>query len=207
VLPPGSKLTSANEIPCQSFDCPNPDVPVVAEEIDPALRRSKDRRPGQARDRLVRQTACGSDPSALSHPQSTAAFASTTPRASPSHRSSPTNVSEVRWPSSAVAYYASLGVTVERVMTDNGSCYKSFTFRNACRRLGLKHIRTRPYTPKTNGKAERFVQTCLARMGLRPRLPQFKAARPGTALLPPPLQLASSSCQYQRQAHLSADSV
>src|SRR5580692_9924809 len=61
----------------------------------------------------------------------------------------------------AVAYYASLGVTVERVMTDNGSCYKSFAFRNACRRLGLKHIRTRPYTPKTNGKAERFVQTCL----------------------------------------------
>jgi transposase InsO family protein len=61
----------------------------------------------------------------------------------------------------AVAYYASLGVTVERVMTDNGSCYKSFAFRNACRQLALRHIRTRPYTPKTNGKAERFVQTCL----------------------------------------------
>ena len=60
-----------------------------------------------------------------------------------------------------MAYYASLGVTVERVMTDNGSCYRPSTFRNACRRLGLKHIRTRPYTPKTNGKAERFVQTCL----------------------------------------------
>ena len=61
----------------------------------------------------------------------------------------------------AVAYYASLGVAVERVMTDNGSCYRSFAFRDACRRLGLKHIRTRPYTPKTNGKAERFIQTCL----------------------------------------------
>jgi len=61
----------------------------------------------------------------------------------------------------AVAYYATLGVTVERVMTDNGSCYKSFAFQNACRRLGLKHIRTRPYTPKTNGKAERFIQTSL----------------------------------------------
>ena len=61
----------------------------------------------------------------------------------------------------AVAYYASLGVKVERVMTDNGSCYKSFAFRNACRRLSLKHIRTRPYTPKTNGKAERFIQTSL----------------------------------------------
>jgi transposase InsO family protein len=61
----------------------------------------------------------------------------------------------------AVAYYASLGVTVERVMTDNGSCYKSFAFQKACRRLGLKHIRTKPYTPKTNGKAERFIQTSL----------------------------------------------
>jgi transposase InsO family protein len=61
----------------------------------------------------------------------------------------------------AVAYYASLGVTVQRVMTDNGSCYKSFAFRNACKRLRLKHIRTKPYTPKTNGKAERFIQTSL----------------------------------------------
>jgi transposase InsO family protein len=61
----------------------------------------------------------------------------------------------------AVAYYKSLGVTVERVMTDNGSCYRSFAFRNACKLLGLKHIRTRPYTPKTNGKAERFIQTSL----------------------------------------------
>jgi transposase InsO family protein len=61
----------------------------------------------------------------------------------------------------AVAYYASLGVTVERVMTDNGSCYRSAAFAKACRQLHLKHIRTRPYTPKTNSKAERFVQTCL----------------------------------------------
>ena len=61
----------------------------------------------------------------------------------------------------AVAYYLSLGVTVTRVMTDNGSCYRSKAFREACRDLGLKHIRTRPYTPKTNGKAERFIQTAL----------------------------------------------
>ena len=61
----------------------------------------------------------------------------------------------------AVAYYASLGVAVTRVMTDNGSCYRAFAFRNACRELGLRHIRTRPYTPKTNGKAERFIQTAL----------------------------------------------
>jgi hypothetical protein len=61
----------------------------------------------------------------------------------------------------AVAYYASLGVTVERVMTDNGSCYRSHAFRRACKRLGLQHVRTKPYTPKTNGKAERFIQTSL----------------------------------------------
>ena len=61
----------------------------------------------------------------------------------------------------AVAYYAALGVTVSRVMTDNGPCYKAFAFRDTCRELGLKHIRTRPYTPKTNGKAERFIQSAL----------------------------------------------
>ena len=61
----------------------------------------------------------------------------------------------------ALAYYASLGVRVTRVMTDNGSCYVSNAFAEACRRLGLKHIRTRPFTPKTNGKAERFIQTAL----------------------------------------------
>jgi transposase InsO family protein len=61
----------------------------------------------------------------------------------------------------AVAYYARLGVKLERVMTDNGSCYKSLAFQRACKRLALRHIRTKPYTPKTNGKAERFIQTSL----------------------------------------------
>ena len=69
--------------------------------------------------------------------------------------------SAVAFLKAAVAYYASLGVRVARVMTDNGSCYKAFDFRGACRDLGLKHIRTKPYTPKTNGKAERFIQTAL----------------------------------------------
>ena len=59
---------------------------------------------------------------------------------------------------------AAMGVTnktVARVMTDNGSCYRAFDFRDACRELGLKHVRTKPYTPKTNGKADRFIQTAL----------------------------------------------
>jgi len=69
--------------------------------------------------------------------------------------------SAIRFLNAALAYYASLGVRVARVMTDNGSCYKAFAFRDTCRDLGLKHIRTKPYTPKTNGKAERFIQSAL----------------------------------------------
>ena len=69
--------------------------------------------------------------------------------------------SAVAFLKAAVAYYASLGVKVQRVMTDNGSCYRSRAFAKACKRLGLKHIRTKPYTPKTNGKAERFIQSSL----------------------------------------------
>jgi transposase InsO family protein len=69
--------------------------------------------------------------------------------------------SAVAFLKAALAYYKSLGVTVARVMTDNGSCYRSFDFRDTCRDRGLKHIRTKPYTPKTNGKAERFIQTAL----------------------------------------------
>ena len=69
--------------------------------------------------------------------------------------------SAVAFLKAAVAYYASLGVRIERVMTDNGSCYRSKAFARTCKMLGLKHIRTRPYTPKTNGKAERFIQTSL----------------------------------------------
>jgi transposase InsO family protein len=69
--------------------------------------------------------------------------------------------SAVAFLKAALAYYASLGVNVARVMTDNGSCYRAFDFRNACRDRGIKHICTKPYTPKTNGKAERFIQTAL----------------------------------------------
>jgi transposase InsO family protein len=60
-----------------------------------------------------------------------------------------------------IAYFKSLGVTVARVMTDNGSCYRSKAFGRACKQLRIKHIRTKPYTPQTNGKAERFIQTAL----------------------------------------------
>lgn len=61
----------------------------------------------------------------------------------------------------AVRYYATLGIQCRRLLTDNGSCYKSQRFRRLCHRLGLKHYRTKPYTPRTNGKAERFIRTAL----------------------------------------------
>ncbi len=60
----------------------------------------------------------------------------------------------------AVAYYASLGVRIERVMTDNGKVYKH-TCKAAYDELGLRHFKIRPYTPQINGKAERFVLTSL----------------------------------------------
>jgi transposase InsO family protein len=61
----------------------------------------------------------------------------------------------------ALAYYAGLGIQVKSIMTANGACFISHTFARACAELGLKHIFTRPYTPRTNGKAERFIQTSL----------------------------------------------
>ena len=61
----------------------------------------------------------------------------------------------------AVAWFAERGVKVLRVMSDNGSCYRSRVHARECRELGLRHIRTRPYRPRTNGKAERFIQTLL----------------------------------------------
>jgi transposase InsO family protein len=96
----------------------------------------------------------------------------------------------------AVAWFAGLGVTVERVMTDNGSAYNSHAFAQACQAAGLKHKRTRPYTPRTNGKAERFIQTSLREwaylqafassaaraQAMRPWLHRYNTTRPHSAL-------------------------
>jgi transposase InsO family protein len=61
----------------------------------------------------------------------------------------------------AVAFYRRHGITVERLMTDNGSAYRSAVHALACKALGIRHLRTRPYRPQTNGKAERFIRTLL----------------------------------------------
>jgi transposase InsO family protein len=62
----------------------------------------------------------------------------------------------------AVAHFAAFGIRVERLMTDNGNAYRSAIHALACKALGIKHLRTRPYRPRTNGKAERFIRTMLA---------------------------------------------
>ncbi len=63
----------------------------------------------------------------------------------------------------AVAWFASLGVTVQRILSDNGACYRSHAHQHACSTLRIRHSFTRPYRPRTNGKAERFIQTLVNR--------------------------------------------
>jgi len=96
----------------------------------------------------------------------------------------------------AVAWFAARGVQAERVLTDNGSAYLSRAWRATCTRLGLAHKRTRPYRPRTNGKAERFIQTLLRewayrrayatsarrRRALAPWVRYYNGKRPHTAL-------------------------
>ena len=74
---------------------------------------------------------------------------------------SQTAVAAVGFLRRALAWFRELGVTCRRVMTDNGSCYKAIVFWRACASLGVRQIKTKPYRPQTNGKAERFIQTLL----------------------------------------------
>jgi transposase InsO family protein len=102
----------------------------------------------------------------------------------------------------ALDYYRRLGIRFKAILTDNGGAYRSRAFAAACRTLGLKHRFTRPYTPRTNGKAERFIQTALREWAyarsyrdsterhqqLRPWLHQYNWHRPHASLgLSPPI--------------------
>jgi len=84
--------------------------------------------------------------------------------------------SSVAFLHAAVAYYARFGIRIRRLLTDNAPCYYSHHFAAACRQLGIRHRRTRPYTPRTNGKAERFIQTALREWAYA-RLYQHSAER------------------------------
>jgi transposase InsO family protein len=97
---------------------------------------------------------------------------------------------------SSLDWFRSHGLTVERVMTDNGGAYRSHTFQNALLDAGVKHKRTRPYTPRTNGKAERFIQSSIREWAyakpfttsaerhaaMHPWLHDYNTARPHAAL-------------------------
>jgi transposase InsO family protein len=72
-----------------------------------------------------------------------------------------TAASAIAFLRASLVYYASLGISIRRLLTDNGHCYRSHAFHAVVVELGLRHHFTRPYTPRTNGKAERFIQTAL----------------------------------------------
>jgi transposase InsO family protein len=96
----------------------------------------------------------------------------------------------------AIAWFAERGMRIERVMTDNGSAYRSRAHAISCQALGVRHIRTQPYRPQTNGKAERFIQTLLREWAyarvyggsaeraaqLRPWLTHYNFRRPHSSL-------------------------
>jgi Integrase core domain len=115
--------------------------------------------------------------------------------------------SAIRFLGRALAWFGSQGVSAERVMTDNGSAYRSKSFRVALTAAGARRKRTRPYTPRTNGKAEPFIQTSLRgwayaqpyassqeRSGaLMPWLRHYNTVRPHAGLVqcPPAVRLKS----------------
>lgn len=72
-----------------------------------------------------------------------------------------TALSSATFLADAAAYFHRFGITVRRVLTDNGPCFYAHRFAEACRKLAIAHKRTRIYTPRTNGKAERFIQTAI----------------------------------------------
>lgn len=101
-------------------------------------------------------------------------------------------------PAGAVAHYAKLGISIERVMTDNGSCYRSKNFRVACKSPGPRQLLTRPYTPRSNGKAERFIKTnCANGPRLAPTTTRSTIGRDDP--LAPSLQLASAAWYLESQ--------
>ncbi|MFT3837851.1 MAG: IS481 family transposase [Myxococcaceae bacterium] len=91
-----------------------------------------------------------------------------------------TGVTTVGFLKRALAWFRSMGVRVRRILTDNGTNYRSLVFAHCCARLRLQHRRTKPYTPRTNGKAERFIQTLLRECAYA--MPFISSAQRSTAL-------------------------
>jgi transposase InsO family protein len=98
----------------------------------------------------------------------------------------------------ALAWFARHGITVERIMTDNGNAYRSHDFRAACARAGVRHLRTRPYTPPHQRQGRAVSPDNHARMRLRPRVPVVTGAGRRAAPLAAPLQCASAAHRPRR---------
>jgi transposase InsO family protein len=98
----------------------------------------------------------------------------------------------------ALAFYRSHGIEVERLMTDNGPAYVSVAHAIACRGLGIRHVRTRPYRPQTNGKAERFIRTMLAEWAYAA---VYRSSTERTAALPGWLERYNSSRRHGALGH------
>jgi transposase InsO family protein len=101
----------------------------------------------------------------------------------------------------AVAFYNSHGITIQRLMTDNGSAYRSGAHAIACRELAIRHLTTQPYRPRTNGKAERFIQTLTRRWPTAapttpaPNAPQHSTHGSTTTTTPDPTSPSATSHQ------------
>lgn len=116
--------------------------------------------------------------------------------------------SAVQFLRDAVACYGKLGVTIKRLLTDNGSAFRSKLFRQACLELGIAHKFTRAYRPQTNGKAERFIQSALREWGIRLDVPALQATHASPGQLAASLQLPSPPQGHRRaRTYLSTSSV
>jgi transposase InsO family protein len=93
----------------------------------------------------------------------------------------------------ALAYFASLGIKVRQLMSANGSAYRSYPVATFLHQQVIEHIFTRPYTPRTNGKAERFIQTSLREWAYAAVYPKLTPSPPTPPTLAPSLQLAQTS--------------
>ncbi len=100
----------------------------------------------------------------------------------------------------ALNFYARLGIRFKAVLTDNGPAYRSYAFAQTCKGLGLKHRRTRPYTPRTNGKAERFIQTALREWAYarttRTQKSATKSSNPGSTSTTGTDPMLASVCRH-----------
>ena len=178
---------------------------------DPPLRTRPPRRPGARRHQEARQHPRRRRPPGTGPPgrpqepyrrrhTATCTTPSTTTPAWPTARSCTDEKQETAaafW-TRAQAFFAQAGITVQRVLTDNGSCYRSRLWRDALLQAGITHKRTRPYRPQTNGKVERFNRTLLDEWAYATALPNRTATTRRLPRLAPHLQSPPRTHRPQR---------